>query len=69
MIGYQESTVHLVLIPSERMTWDMWANAPSVIKYYLQVNRWKGAQFIILWRGLGDVGYGSITDAVVASEA
>ena len=68
LIRYTASSVDLVLIPDERLTWRMWTRVPSVIQYYLGHNGLKGAQFIILWDGLGDVGHGSLTDAIVASE-
>ena len=65
VIRYNEVTVDLVLEPYGRMTWHMWASVPPIIEYYLRRNGWKGARFTIFWDGLGVVGGGSLTDAIV----
>ncbi len=68
MFRYSEFTVYLVLMPSEQITRRMWARVPYVIRCYSWLNGWQGAQFIILWEGLGHVGYGSLTDAIVRKQ-
>ena len=62
---YFGGQVTLYLSPGEDLTWSKWSLAPAAIKQFVLENVLKGTQFILLWHGLGPVGYGHL---VAASE-
>ena len=57
---YLGGQVALYLSPGERLTWSRWSLAPGAIKRFVIENGLKGTQFILLWHGLGPVGYGQL---------
>ena len=50
----------LYLIPDEELTWARWSAAPLAIRRVITFNAYRGTQFVLLWRGLGPVGYGQL---------
>ena len=57
---YIGGQVTMYLSPGENLTWSKWSLAPAAIKRFVVKNGLKGTQFILLWRGLGPVGYGQL---------
>ena len=57
---YIGDQVTLYLSPGEDLTWSKWSLAPAAIKRFVLDNGLKGTQFILLWHGLGPVGYGQL---------
>ena len=57
---YVGGQVALILTPGERLTWSKWSLAPGAIKRFVLENGLKETQFILLWHGLGPVGYGQL---------
>ena len=55
---YLRGQVTLYLSPGPHLTWSKWSLAPVAIKRFVLENGLKGTQFILLWHGLGPVGYG-----------
>ena len=68
--SYSAGEVNLFLIPTEDLTWNMWAFVPVWILEFVTENNFRGAQFILLWEGFGPVGSGQLintsTDTVSA---
>ena len=44
----------------EALTWARWTVAPLAIRKFIMLNAYRGTQFILLWRGVGPVGYGQL---------
>ena len=57
---YSTSNVELYLIAGEGLTWKKWGSAPFAIAAFVQRNGLRGTQFILLWNGIGPVGYGQL---------
>ena len=57
---YDGGQATLYLSPDEHLTWSKWSLAPGAITKFVLANGLKGTQFILLWRGLGPVGYGHL---------
>lgn len=55
--------VTLSLRTNERLTWAKWSVAPIAIRRFVMSNGLKGTQFILLWHGIGPVGYGQLSAA------
>ena len=55
---YFGGQVTLYLRPGEHLTWSRWSLAPPAIKRFALENGLRGTQFVLLWHGLGPVGYG-----------
>ena len=52
--------VTLYLSPGEQLTWGKWSLAPAAMGEFIRNNELRGTQFILLWNGLGPVGYGQL---------
>lgn len=52
--------VELLLCPGDRLTWEMWSTVPIVSETFICENGYRGTQFILLWHGIGPVGYGQL---------
>ena len=57
---WQAGAVSLSLIPGEQLTWAKWSVVPVVMKRFAMDNQLKGMQFVLLWHGIGPVGYGQL---------
>ncbi len=57
---YSAGGVDLFLRPGERLTWQMWAFVPAWIQEFVTENGFRGTQFILLYEGLGPMGYGQV---------
>ena len=57
---YLAGGVNLFLSPTEDLTWQIWAFVPIRLQAFVTENEFKGTQFILLWDGLGPVGYGEL---------
>ena len=57
---WSSGNTELSLIPGEQMTWMMWKLVPGATQLFTTANGFKGTQFILLWSGLGPVGYGQL---------
>ena len=44
----------------EALTWARWSVAPLAIRQIIMSNAYRGTQFVLLWRGIGPVGYGQL---------
>ena len=58
--SYSAGGVNLYLHPTEDLTWQMWAFVPIRIQAFVTENEFKETQFVLLWEGLGPVGYGQL---------
>ncbi len=58
--SYSAGGVNLFLSPGERLTWHMWAFVPIWIQEFVTENDFKGTQFVLLWEGIGEVGFGQL---------
>ena len=52
--------VTLSLNSGSRLKWSMWSLAPPAIKRFTTENGLRGTQFVLLWHGIGPVGYGRL---------
>ena len=62
---WSSGNVALYLSPGEQLDWDRWSLVPIKIGRFIAENGLRGTQFMILYHGLGPVGYGQL---VAASE-
>lgn len=58
--SYSAGGVNLFLSPNEHLTWHMWAFVPVWIQEFVTENDFKETQFILLWEGIGEVGFGQL---------
>lgn len=57
------------LEPDEQLTWARFSLVPRSIWAFVMKNDFKGTQFIVLWRGLGPIGYGQLTTATSEAQS
>lgn len=57
---WSSSDVYISLHPDERLTRGQCLLAPVQMKRFLKDNGLRGMQFVLLWHGLGPVGYGQL---------
>ena len=63
--SYSAGGVNLFLSPGESLTWHMWAFVPIWIQEFVTENEFKGTQFILLWEGFGDIGFGQLINTSI----
>lgn len=56
----------LYLVPDKHFTWRRFWWVPGARRRFMGLSDYKGAQFILLWRNIGPVGYGHFVRTSVA---